>query len=57
MKYFVNILDEYGFIPVSYCETYSEALLKVLEVRRWYKPRMFYHPKGIRIEIRRVSND
>nr|DAH39824.1 MAG TPA: Protein of unknown function (DUF2396) [Caudoviricetes sp.] len=57
MKYFVNILDEYGFIPVSYCESYSEALLKVLEVRRWYKPRMHWHPKGIRIEIRRVSND
>lgn len=53
MKYFVNVVDEYGFIPVAYCESYSEALLKVLEVRRWYKPRMFWHPKGIRIEIRR----
>lgn len=53
MKYFVNVVDEYGFIPVAY----SEALLKVLEVRRWYKPRMFWHPKGIRIEIRRVPND
>lgn len=57
MKYFVNVIDEYGFIPFVVCDSYSEALLKVLEIRRWYKPRMRWHPKGIRIEIRRCSND
>lgn len=57
MKYLVYVIDDFFETPVSYHNNYAEALLSVLETRRWYKPRILWYPNGVRIKIKEVPND
>lgn len=57
MKYLVYVIDCFFEIPVGYYNNYAEALLSVLETRRWYNPRIRWYPDGVRIKIKEVPND
>ena len=57
MKYFVYVIDYFCEIPVGYYNNYADALLSVLETRRWYNPRICWYPDGVRIQIKEVPYD
>ena len=57
MKYFVYVIDYFCDIPVGYYNNYADALLSVLETRRWYNPRICWYPDGVRIQIKEIPYD